>query len=699
MTPIRLRVVVLAFATLGAVHGCSCGDEEALNTESPILQVDLDPLRLDFGPIAEGSIAEDEVPVTNPGRVPLTLTPSIEPGGSEEFAVAPEPVVVGPGSSAGIPVEFIPDGPGEDDAILLLRSDDPSNPEVRVELHGGPIAPELAVDPSPVDFSDARETVVQRTVRLRNEGLSDLHVTSIGVDPAGNPDFSLEGVQVPLELPPGAEATITVVYARSTRDTEGVLLVLSDDPGDDDTGGARAVRLLAKPLAACANGVDDDLDGRIDEDDPGCEDLEDDDELNPAECVHGAERPCGDNEGECRRGTQLCVQGTFGPCEGEVGPTPELCDGLDNDCNAQVDDGVSEACQAGSCAGARVCVQDSGVPGGEWTDCIPVGSSPEVCDDADNDCDGQADEGVVEPCVVNGCDGQRICVPGTGSFTDCQPNDPNPEVCDGLDNDCDGSVDENALPTVCGVGACERQAVGCNGGVPDVCTPGDPSPEVCNGLDDDCNGFADDAIPDTTCGIGACMRTAAGCVNGQAPACTEGQPSPETCNQIDDDCDGFTDESACPVCGNGAVDAGEQCDDGNLADGDGCSSSCQLESCDPDATWNVDQGTISYACCFGITGYDISSFVFSQNGSRNNAQTGPPTMTGAQTSCPAGSFNQTVTIAGGCAETYTLDGSFTSDNTWSGTFTATFVGPDCNCFGIGGEECVNQSHVITATRQ
>ncbi|HEX2691244.1 MAG TPA: hypothetical protein VHN14_31745 [Kofleriaceae bacterium] len=36
-------------------------------------------------------------------------------------------------------------------------------------------------------------------------------------------------------------------------------------------------------------------------------------------------------------------------------------------------------------------------------------------------------------------------------------------------------------------------------------------------------------------------------------------------------------EPAAPVCGNAAVEAGEQCDDGNTTSGDGCSSSCQLE--------------------------------------------------------------------------------------------------------------------------
>jgi cysteine-rich repeat protein len=34
-----------------------------------------------------------------------------------------------------------------------------------------------------------------------------------------------------------------------------------------------------------------------------------------------------------------------------------------------------------------------------------------------------------------------------------------------------------------------------------------------------------------------------------------------------------------PLCGDGTVDAGEECDDGNTSDGDGCSASCRLEPC------------------------------------------------------------------------------------------------------------------------
>ncbi len=154
----------------------------------------------------------------------------------------------------------------------------------------------------------------------------------------------------------------------------------------------------------------------------------------------------------CSRQTEVC-DGMDNNCNGEIDeknvccvPSEEVCDGADNDCDGEIDEGgvccVEEVCDGvdNDCDGE---IDEGGVC------CEP---SEEVCDGADNDCDGEIDEGGV-------CD-----VPD-----ECEPSE---EVCDGVDNDCDGAVDEGEVCVV-----------------PDDCVP---SPEVCDGADNDCDGRVDE---------------------------------------------------------------------------------------------------------------------------------------------------------------------------------------------------------------
>jgi hypothetical protein len=184
---------------------------------------------------------------------------------------------------------------------------------------------------------------------------------------------------------------------------------------------------------------------------------------------------------------------------------PELCDQVDNDCDDETDEDfptLGDACDGDDpdqCPnGVLECDADQ-----VDTTCAGDVNVPELCNGVDDDCDSEADEDWPELGTM--CDGpdedtcengEYVCSADMAGVTCNESGMSGQEICNNHDDDCDGLTDEDLGTYTCGFGECMVTVDACKGGQPQGCDP-DPAPEedetTCDdGLDNDCDALIDD---------------------------------------------------------------------------------------------------------------------------------------------------------------------------------------------------------------
>ncbi len=297
----------------------------------------------------------------------------------------------------------------------------------------------------------------------------------------------------------------------------------------------------------------------------------------------------------------------------------EVCDGQDNDCDGQIDEGLDLQTDVNNCGACGVaCGEGFTCTNGQCVPCTDndqdgfticdgdcddsnaqIGpDSEDVCDGIDNNCNGIVDEFTdifSDPQNCGGCG--MVCPPGSvcsngvcvvcndndqDGFTtcdgDCDDNDPayNPgtfDDCNGNDNNCDGIIANNLDQDADGITSCGGDCNDFNSQI----WPG--ATEFCDGLDNDCDGQIDEG--------GVCSSNCTdGILNGQETGVDCGGPDCLPCqNCFDNDADGFT------TC-NG------DCDDSNFNIRPGAQELCN--GIDDDCDGQIDEGACGSSCTDGV---------------------------------------------------------------------------------------------------
>ena len=355
-----------------------------------------------------------------------------------------------------------------------------------------------------------------------------------------------------------------------------------------------------EPIEQSCDAFDNDCDGQTDE---GLTDVAASDCLKVGVCAGLVKAICNGGAWDCDYADVVAYEGS-----------ESICDGLDNDCDGVTDEALGGgACTIdnayGSCPGTAICTIDGSLT------CDGPEPASEICDGQDNDCNGELDEGFPDSdddgkadCVDPDDDNDSVLDDGdssgsvgdapcmAGLFSGCDDNCRltfNPNQAD-LDGDgkgdvCDADMDGDGDPNVTD---CQPENAAVSSKATENCY--DLIDNDCDGETDEegatnCQLFYEDGDQD---GVGVLTSLKCLCVAAvpftatEVGDCNDDEASvkpglPEQCNGVDEDCDGQTDEGFLNSDTDLLVDCVDPDDDDDTILDDGNGDGDMLDPCAP----------------------------------------------------------------------------------------------------------------------
>lgn len=174
-----------------------------------------------FGAVRPGQTAERTIKLRASGAVSVqVLSVSMETGSAPELDFVPLslPATLAPGAELGLVARYRPTDGGADQGALIITTDAPSSPSIRVPLCGTGVAPALCARPVPLDLGAVPPgRTATGTLTLESCGLEPLELSALGLssDAAhpSDPAFTLGAAPaLPLSLAPGQTTTVEVRF-------------------------------------------------------------------------------------------------------------------------------------------------------------------------------------------------------------------------------------------------------------------------------------------------------------------------------------------------------------------------------------------------------------------------------------------------------------------------------------------------------